>query len=173
MPLLMPTRGVRLWKAKPSARRGSCRPSRLSRGKLDGRSDLYSLGTTAYFLLTGQVPFDRPNVIDIFSAHLHKAPAPLTRLNDDVPVDLQEVVLHCLEKQAADRFPDAVSLDRALMACRDFRGWTPEQAPRLVAGACTPLMQLDLLRHFEMDRVAARADVGAGVGFLHPSTVWE
>lgn len=100
----------------------------VAKAKIDGRSDLYSLGATAYFLLTGQLLFDRPNVIDVFSAHLHEAPTPLTRLNDDIPVDLQEVVLHCLEKQAADRFPDAMELDRALAACHDARGWSVELA---------------------------------------------
>lgn len=100
----------------------------VAKSRLDGRSDLYNLGATAYFLLTGQPPFTRPNVIDVFSAHLHDPPTPLTRLNDDVPVDLQEVVLHCLEKRPEDRFADACALDRALAACRDAGQWSPERA---------------------------------------------
>ena len=72
-------------------------------------------------------PFDRPNTVDVLAAHLHEPPLPLTRLNDDIPVDLQEVVLHCLEKKAADRFPDTAALDRALAACRDAKKWSPEQ----------------------------------------------
>jgi eukaryotic-like serine/threonine-protein kinase len=100
----------------------------VANGKLDGRSDLYSLGATAYFLLTAQHPFDRPTVVDVLSAHLHEAPLPLTRVNDDVPADLQEVVLRCLEKKATDRFANATALAEALASCRDARTWSTNQA---------------------------------------------
>ncbi|OAI38713.1 hypothetical protein AYO40_01785 [Planctomycetaceae bacterium SCGC AG-212-D15] len=100
----------------------------VARSRLDGRSDLYSLGATAYYLLSGHLPFERPNVIDVFSAHLHETPTPLTRINDDIPADLQEVVLHCLEKQPENRFADAEALDRALGACRDAGRWDADAA---------------------------------------------
>jgi len=84
---------------------------------VDGRSDLYSLGCLAYFLLTGRPPFAGRSAVKLLAAHLYEPPWPLTDLRPDVPADLAAVVLRCLAKKPEDRFPDAASLDAALAAC--------------------------------------------------------
>jgi hypothetical protein len=84
---------------------------------LDGRSDIYSLGAVAYFLLTGQPPFPRDRAIEAIVAHLHEPVRPLTELRAEVPGDLQEVVLRCLEKEPGRRFADVSSLQEALAGC--------------------------------------------------------
>jgi serine/threonine-protein kinase len=61
-------------------------------------------------------------------AHLHDPAAPLCALRPDVPADLQAVVLRCLEKDPACRFPDADSLEQALARCRCADQWTRQQA---------------------------------------------
>lgn len=48
----------------------------------------------------------------------------------DVPTDLEEVILRCLEKDANLRFQDADSLDKALAKCRSAGQWTEERAAR-------------------------------------------
>jgi serine/threonine-protein kinase len=85
--------------------------------QLDARSDVYSLGAVAYFLLTGRSPFAGRSAVRILAAHLYEAPAPLTEHRPDVPGGLQEVVLRCLRKNPTERFPDAESLELALAAC--------------------------------------------------------
>jgi serine/threonine-protein kinase len=95
---------------------------------LDARSDIYSLGAVAYFLLTGQPPFVRPTPLQTLIAHLHDAAAPLDQLRPDVPADLQAVVLRCVEKAPAHRYADARSLDKALAACHAAGLWTEERA---------------------------------------------
>ncbi|HZT83010.1 MAG TPA: serine/threonine-protein kinase [Gemmataceae bacterium] len=100
------------------------------RTDLDPRSDIYSLGATAYFLLTGQPPFQRETGLQILIAHASEPPRPLTDLRPDVPADLQEVVLRCLAKDPRKRFPDVGALDRALAACACASAWTPEDAER-------------------------------------------
>jgi serine/threonine-protein kinase len=94
----------------------------------DGRSDLYSLGAVAYYLLTGHAPFERGNAIGVLIAHARDHVTPPSQLRPGVPDDLERVVLRCLAKDPADRYPDAGSLERALAGCRDAGRWTQEQA---------------------------------------------
>ena len=63
----------------------------------------------------------------VMVAHARDPVVPPSRHRADVPGDLEEVVLRCLEKNPEDRYQDAESLARALAACADCR--------RLVAGA--------------------------------------
>jgi serine/threonine-protein kinase len=96
------------------------------KGQLDARSDIYSLGAVAYFLLTGEPPFRRDRRIEQIVAHIHERVRPLTDLNAEIPVDLQEVVLRCLEKELAKRFPDVNNLNEALATCACAGQWTEE-----------------------------------------------
>jgi serine/threonine-protein kinase len=95
---------------------------------LDERTDIYSLGAVAYFLLTGQPPFVRKSGLQVLAAHLHEPVRPLTDLRPDVPADVQEVVLECLHKDPTRRFADADRLERALGRCRCAGQWSREEA---------------------------------------------
>jgi len=86
------------------------------RNDVDVRSDIYSLGALAYFLLTGQPPFAGRSVMNTLAAHLYEKPEPLSARRPEVPADLEAVVLRCLAKEPEGRFPDVKSLDRALAA---------------------------------------------------------
>jgi serine/threonine-protein kinase len=94
----------------------------------DGRTDIYSLGAVAYFLLTGKPPFVRRTGMEILAAHMHEKPKPLTDQRSDVPADVQEVVLRCLEKERSCRFPDVESLEQALARCDCASAWTRDLA---------------------------------------------
>jgi serine/threonine-protein kinase len=95
---------------------------------LGARSDVYSLGAVAYFLLTGQPPFAGRLPLQVLAAHLYEAPAPLTNHRTDVPAELQAVVLRCLRKNPAERYPDAWALETALAACQNVGRWDEEEA---------------------------------------------
>jgi serine/threonine-protein kinase len=84
---------------------------------LDGRTDIYSLGAVAYFLLTGSPPFPRDRAMQVILAHIHEPVRPLTDLCPAIPADLQAVVLRCLEKDPSRRFADVSSLHQALANC--------------------------------------------------------
>jgi serine/threonine-protein kinase len=94
----------------------------------DPRSDLYSLGATAYFLLAGQPPFTSETSTQALDAQLSHTVKPLTDLRPDIPDDLQQVVLRCLEKDPSRRYPDVISLERALADCACAEKWTRERA---------------------------------------------
>ena len=85
--------------------------------QVDARSDIYSLGALAYFLVTGQPPFAGRSGVKMMAAHLYEEPERLSARRPDVPADLEAVVIRCLAKKPEGRFPDVESLDRALVAC--------------------------------------------------------
>ena len=89
-------------------------PEQATGGDLDGRSDIYSLGAVAYFLLTGRPPFEGEDGIRLMIAHARDPVVPPSLLHVNVPRDLERVVLRCLSKEPANRFPDAESLESAL-----------------------------------------------------------
>jgi serine/threonine-protein kinase len=95
---------------------------------LDARSDLYSLGATAYFLLTGKPAFERATPSLVITAHLRDPVTPPHYLRTDIPMDLSAVIKRCLEKDPAERYPDAASLEKALGECKCASRWTEERA---------------------------------------------
>jgi hypothetical protein len=98
--------------------------------KLDERSDIYSLGAVAYYVLTGQPPFDEGGGIGVLIAHARDPVVPPSRVRPGIPEDLERVVLRCLAKDPAERFPDTDRLERALSDCGCAREWDVTQAAR-------------------------------------------
>jgi serine/threonine-protein kinase len=94
----------------------------------DARSDLYSLGATAFHLLTGRPPFPGRSPLEVLFAHRQEPVPPLEGPGLEVPADLAAVVRRCLAKHPADRYADADELDRALRRCDRVAPWTEEMA---------------------------------------------
>ena len=91
-----------------------CSPEQLRGDELNLRSDMYSVGATLFYLLTGRTPFEGRNTVQLLAAALEKrAPSP-AKLRPAVPPGLAAAVLHCLEKQPGDRFKDYHELELAL-----------------------------------------------------------
>jgi tRNA A-37 threonylcarbamoyl transferase component Bud32 len=106
-------------------------PEQVTRGRqLDGRSDIYSLGAVAYYLLTGRPPFEGENEIGLLIAHARDPVVPPSLVCDNIPRDLERVLLRCLAKDPADRFPNSASLEQALGKCACMGDWDRERAAR-------------------------------------------
>ena len=76
----------------------------------DPRSDIFAIGVMLYELATGELPFGNPQTQGGMRQRLWMDPTPPRRLRDDLPEWLQEVVLRCLEPEAAKRYPSAAHL---------------------------------------------------------------
>lgn len=99
-----------------------------SPAEVDARSDLYAVGAIGYFLLTGRDVFQATSVVALCLAHLHEMPPrPSLRLGRELPGDLEDVVMSCLEKEPARRPASASALRKALLAC-DVPTWSSDDA---------------------------------------------
>lgn len=103
----------------------------LGSPKLDGRADLYSLGCTAYFLLTGCTVFEAATPTAYAIAHVQTPPPPMKERSEmPVPAQLEAIVMRLLEKDPENRIQSALELARRLRGLSGVAGWSPEQAER-------------------------------------------
>ncbi|HEY2954930.1 MAG TPA: protein kinase [Candidatus Eisenbacteria bacterium] len=99
--------------------------------RVDGRSDIYSLGCMLFEMLAGQPPFTAPTAESLVHQHLSIEPPPVTNLRPSVPQALTAVVRRALAKSPADRFADARAFIRALEAVP--RGAQPARRRRALS----------------------------------------
>ncbi len=102
---------------------------------LDRRTDLYSLGVTFYELLTGRLPFEANDPLELVHAHIARRPRPPHELAPFVPPALSDIVLKLMAKGAEDRYQSADGLKADLEECR----------ARMASGQ--PIEQFQLGRH--------------------------
>jgi serine/threonine protein kinase/type II secretory pathway pseudopilin PulG len=81
---------------------------------VDSASDVYSLGILLFELSTGRQPFLVKNLTEGLKAHTQQPPPSPRGLKPDVPESLERIILRCLEKEPASRYPDAAALAQAL-----------------------------------------------------------
>jgi serine/threonine-protein kinase len=94
----------------------------------DARSDIYSLGAVAYYLLCGQTPFHGDKAMRVIMAHVNDPPPPMSQFSGDIPADLERVVMKCLAKDPAERFQNVTSMGEALRGCVAAGLWTRQRA---------------------------------------------
>jgi eukaryotic-like serine/threonine-protein kinase len=82
--------------------------------KLDVRVDVYSLGATMYEFLTGSLPLNSENTMEVLKKLLEEEPKPLRQINANIPSDLETIVLKCLEKEPVRRYETARALSQDL-----------------------------------------------------------
>ncbi|MBM3980003.1 MAG: hypothetical protein FJ304_06910 [Planctomycetes bacterium] len=104
-------------------------PEQAKNSKLvDPRADLYSIGCTLYFLLTGRVPFPHGGAIEKILAHQTDPPPPLQALRKEVTQRLAEIVARLMAKRPDDRFQSAGELAEALAPFARYPAGAPPVA---------------------------------------------
>lgn len=88
---------------------------------LDYRSDLYSLGVTCFEMLTGRVPFESADPLEVIHGHVAQPPVPPVDLDPTIPHALSDLVLRLLGKAAEERYQSAEGVAADLEQCQ--RAW--------------------------------------------------
>jgi serine/threonine protein kinase len=90
-------------------------PEQITGGAvIDGRSDVWAIGTTLYELLTGHMAFPGPNAAIVFDGILLGSPTPLRVLRPEIPDTLVAIVDRCLQREVTARFQTVRELSKAL-----------------------------------------------------------
>jgi serine/threonine-protein kinase len=99
----------------------------LGAGEVDGRTDLYSLGCVAHYLLTGVTPFVGSTVLEVLGQHLHATAKPFaSKAPWPISPELERLVLGCLGKSRVQRPRDAATLYALLQQCPEAHAWNLE-----------------------------------------------
>lgn len=134
-------------------------PEQCDDNRVDGRSDLYSLGVVLYETLTGRVPFDGADIYNVMSMHVKEAPPSLKAVRPDLslPPQLEHVVERALQKDPGKRYQTANDFWEALSnACTNGRSRSSTSSTSREQPAATSLTPTP--------SPAAAAGVGAGAG---------
>jgi uncharacterized RDD family membrane protein YckC len=109
-------------------------PEQLRGEELDVRSDIYSVGASLYYLLLGRPPHQAKDLVQLITEVLDKNPPSPRELRPEIPKGLARVIMRCLAKDRAARFPNYAALREALLP---FAASAPSPATvgwRFVAG---------------------------------------
>jgi serine/threonine-protein kinase len=98
-------------------------PEQVAAKKTDGRSDLFSLGTTLYQLLSGSLPFNGDSVATMMYQIANQKTPAMVKLRPSLPVCVNRLVMKALQKDPAKRFVSGEVMAVAIRKCRaQFRG---------------------------------------------------
>jgi serine/threonine-protein kinase len=98
---------------------------------VDARADIYALGCVAYWLLTGRLVFEEDTHLATILAHAQKQPIPPSRRTEiQIPVEFENLIMSCLEKEPQRRPSSAGEIRRLLMRHRLADSWGAERAEK-------------------------------------------
>lgn len=100
-------------------------PEQCSGQESDTRSDIYSLGVTLYYMLTGQLPFTSENTMSLLIKHLQGKFEPPRTIRPEIPLALEKITLQMMARQPVDRYASLQQVLSDLSPVLPTYGMTP------------------------------------------------
>lgn len=110
---------------------------------LDYRTDFYSLGATFYELLTGKLPFDAGDALELVHCHIAKMPIAPCEVNPEIPRAISNIVMKLMAKTAEERYQSSWGIKADLELCLN-------QLHSTGAIASFPLAERDVSGRFQL-----------------------
>jgi eukaryotic-like serine/threonine-protein kinase len=110
-------------------------PEQLRGEELDVRSDIYSVGATLFFLLTGETPFKGEGNVQLIAKILDQKPDSPSKLQPEIPKELSQVALRCMHKERSRRYDGYQALRQVLLPFGSHMATAASLGSRYVAGA--------------------------------------
>jgi serine/threonine-protein kinase len=94
-------------------------PEQVCGSKVDGGSDLFSLGVTLYQLSTGKLPFVSDTMAGLAHKICNENPPDIRKLRDDIPACLARIINKAMQKQKDNRYKSGAQMAKSLRQCRE------------------------------------------------------